>query len=67
MSVLILFLDSPFSRLQLHNYCGLLVAHTGRGVDPGGQLLPNENIGGGGGKHRFAPRPPNNFDNLKNL
>ena len=36
-----------------------------RGVDPGGRgaTAPDENIGGGGGKHRFAP---NNFDKLKN-
>ena len=31
---------------------------SGRGVDPGGQ--------GGGQTYRFAPPPPNNFDNLKN-
>ena len=39
---------------------------TCRGVDPGGQLPPQWKYWGGGQTYRFAPPPPNNFDNLKN-
>ena len=56
-------LSGPWTPAAIQGIC-----FSPRGVDPGGGGRglppPNENIGGQ--TYRFAPPPPNNFDNLKN-